>query len=128
MKIFETLCGLYTELKRLNDNLEYLTAFNEKKNRESENPLTKMTDTEILGLKIWITTQIETRNIDLDILDNFGGYRRRDVEKFLTSKHSKTIRTAEVRRNLAAVLGYKDFPDLVEDWRKAGGKAEGGAA
>jgi hypothetical protein len=36
MKISETIGGFYTELKRLNDNLERLTAFNEKKAQELE--------------------------------------------------------------------------------------------
>jgi hypothetical protein len=44
MKIIDLLTGIYGELKRLNDNIEYLTAFNEKQAREKENPLAKMTD------------------------------------------------------------------------------------
>jgi hypothetical protein len=84
-----------------------------------------MTDTEIRGLKIWIIAQIDAKNISLDILDTIGGcYDSKRVEKFLTHRHSKTLHTAEVRKNLAAVIGYKDFNDLVEDWRKT----EGGAA
>jgi hypothetical protein len=49
MKILEKINGFYTELKRFNDNVERLTAFNEKKARKLENPLTKMMDTEMLA-------------------------------------------------------------------------------
>jgi hypothetical protein len=43
MKLFSLIPELYREIKRFNDNIERLTAFNEKKARERQNPLKNLT-------------------------------------------------------------------------------------
>jgi hypothetical protein len=122
MKIFRSIRSLYRELKRFNDNVERLTAFNEKKAREKENPLADMTDTEVSGFRYWVCTQIAVKNIDLQIAVR-DGYARGQIEKFLGSRTARYPGAVTGRESLAAVLGYRSFADLVEAWRKAGGAA-----
>jgi hypothetical protein len=117
MKIFELLGGLHTELKRLNDNLERLTAFNEKKQREQNNPLSEMTDTEIFGFKQWINSQFAAKGISVETMSLGHGYIKGAVEDFLTSKRACT---KSAREAIAAALGYANLSDLAEAWRKGG--------
>ncbi|MDR3302077.1 MAG: hypothetical protein LBT01_06065 [Spirochaetaceae bacterium] len=116
MKILGLLGGLYTELKRLNDNLERLTASNEKKQRDQENPLSEMTGTEIFELKQWINSRFSAKGISLEAAALGDDYIKGRIEYFFTSKKStKTARDA-----IAAALGYANFSDLAEAWRKGG--------
>jgi ribosomal protein L17 len=125
MKILGLLGGLYTELKRLNDNLEQFSMItdynlNEKQKKARENPLKEMTDPEILRLKHWVKSFLNEKGIETTA---FGeGHARRAVEHFL--EYSGKISNAKARNALAAVLDYKNFSELFEDWRKW----EGGAA
>jgi hypothetical protein len=147
MKIFELFWGLYTELKRLNENLESLSVFNEdtsvirflkqiaaaadaygdeKLRKARLNPLTDMTPAEVIRLKAWIESQLGKKGIQIGMSGSH--YKDRDIgdiEYFFSYNKSGT---EFVRNTISAALGYDTFYDLVEDWRKAGRKAEGGAA
>ena len=118
MKILGLLGGLYTELKRLNDALEHLTAFNKKKQREKENPLSEMTEAEILKIKFWIRAQLKKKNISIESLVVENPYALRSVTRFLNS--DTQFNTATARNFIAAALGYASFSDLVEAWREGG--------
>jgi hypothetical protein len=122
MKILELLGGLYAELKRLNDNLEQFPMItdynlNEKRKKARENPLKEMTDPEILRLKHWVKSALNEKGIETPIFGD--GYRQRAVEEFL--EYDGRSSTVLVRNALAAELGYNNFFDLVEDWRKREG-------
>jgi hypothetical protein len=124
MKILELLGGLYTELKRLNDNLEQFPMItdynlNEKRKKARENPLKEMAGPEIFRLKHWIKSLLNEKGIETTAFGD--GYTQRAVEHFL--EYSGKSSTAEARNAIAAELGYNNFFDLVEDWRKR----EGGA-
>jgi hypothetical protein len=122
MRILELLGGLYAELKRLNDNLEkfpMITDYNlnEKQKKARENPLKEMTVPEILRLKHWVKSSLNEKGIEMTV---FGGrFTRKAVEGFL--EYDGRSSTVIGRDALAAMLGYNNFFDLVEDWRKREG-------
>jgi hypothetical protein len=122
MKIFELLGGLYTELKRLNGNLERLPMItdydlNEKQKKARENPLKEMTDPEILRLKHWVKSILNEKGVKTTVFGD--GYTRRAIEEFLEYNGRSSVQRA--RDSIAAVLGYNNFSELVEDWRKREG-------
>ena len=124
MKTLELLRGLYAELKRFNDNAERLTQYNAKKDAEKLNPLTGMTNTELLGLKYWIKARLTAKGIEVETYDWGHPYYSKQVERFLEPK-SKMLCHIAVKEALCAALGYDNFSSLVADWRRG---AKAGAA
>jgi hypothetical protein len=149
MNIFKLLGGIYEELKTLNKNLEGLSGFNssaetvpllrklakeadyrlgldEKRQRESLNPLLEMTDIERLELKLWIKNQIKAKGYSIDDIPLNEGYVKNSAIKFMESANKSS--SAPVRNALSVCLGYASFYDLVEDWRKTATALKGGKA
>jgi hypothetical protein len=123
MRILELLGGLYAELKRLNDNLEKFPmitdySLNEKQKKARENPLKEMTVPEILRLKHWIKSSLNEKGIEMTVFDS-NRFTQKAVEGFL--EYAGKSSTVIGRAAIAAALGYNNFFDLVEDWRKREG-------
>jgi len=69
MKTLELLRGLYTELKRFNDNAERQMQITEKKEVEERHPSLWMTLSELRGIKHWIKTKLQEQGIDIKTYD-----------------------------------------------------------
>ena len=124
MKTLELLRGLYTELKRFNDNAERQMQINEKKGVEARQPNVWMTLSELQGFKHWIKTRLQAQGIDIKTYDWGRFCCSNEVEKFLCV-NSARVHKPEVTKALCAALGYDNILSLVADWRRG---AKAGAA
>jgi len=121
MKILKLLEGLYQELKKFNENVEYLPLIEIEKKRNRENPMRVMEKKEKIALHRWIEKQMEAKKINPDDL-LVEGHTRRSIEKFFQCEIS--CGTEYIRRTLSEALGFASFNDLLTAYRQ---KTKGGA-
>jgi len=125
MKTLEIFRGLYTELKRFNDNTERQMQINEKKEAEKRNPLADINDADFLVLKQWLRERLATKGIEVETHAWRNTFWRQEVLKFFDLRSESCWDYAIPKKAIPAALGYDNFSSLVADWRRG---AKAGAA
>lgn len=124
MKILEKINGFYTEFKRLGDNMERIALVLETVHAEeirrikeyaeweaARSVLAKMQIPDLVRFKSWIKAGLERNGF---VARN--GLSQVFLNRFLDG-YSTDFPVNE-QNTIITTLGYKDFTDLVDDWRK----------